>query len=131
MIKLLLLFGLMARLMMSDTLVFTWGDSVNGTVTFNDGRFAVDGTFDGKSEHAEISPNDVAEVRFNSLNDNPGVAPKTPLPKGIITAKCQVVLRDGSTVEAGTLVTIDKVIYTSGKKSFKKDKVATLRMLHE
>lgn len=131
MIKFFLLLGLTAPLAISDTLVFTWGDSVNGTVTFNDGRFLIAARFGDKEWNPEISPKDVAEVRFNSLNYNPGVPPETPIPRGGIIGKCQVVLRNGTTLEAGMLVAIDKSIHTSSKKSFEKEKVAALRMLHE
>jgi len=130
--RLILCFNLIAVLASGDTLRYKWGASVNGVVTFKDGRFRVEGQAKGKVFVSDpISPEDVSEVRFNSVDDNAAPPPETPRPRSPAPAVCEVVLKNGSTVKLGALVSIDKSIHAGEKKTLDKSQVLLLRMIHE
>jgi len=126
--KLILFCGLLTLAVRADTIKFMQGDSFNGKVTFEDGRFKVIGLVRGKDYPIDrISPDDVDEVRFNKFDSNPNPpGPLMPV-RGAHEVLCEVEPALGT----GTLVKIGEKVEIEGKDPIPRNRISVLRILHK
>jgi hypothetical protein len=125
-----LLFVLTALAARADTVMLVSGASVNGTVSFVDGRFIVDGRMNGKPWKSDpLSPQIVAWVDFNSLNYNAGSLPVLPVPRIPEAADFEVLLKRGRSLKKGTLSSLDEMIRLDGVKPVERTKISRMWVL--
>lgn len=124
------LFVLAVLVARADTVTLVSGASINGTVTFNDGWFAVEGRINGKPWRSDpISPQIVEWVDFNSLDYNAGSPPVLPLPRAPEVADCEVLLKHGSSLRKYTLSSLDQMIRLAGARPVARKKISRMWVL--
>lgn len=97
-----LFFVFAALIARADTVTLVSSASMNGTVTFEDGWFRVEGRLNGKPWKSDpISPQIIAFVDFNSLDYNTGSPPVLPLPRVPEATDFEVLLKRGRSLKKG------------------------------
>ncbi|HEY3837393.1 MAG TPA: hypothetical protein VGL72_12510 [Bryobacteraceae bacterium] len=132
MIKQIVLLFFCALNLSADTLVLTQGFSINGTVTFRDGLFFIEGTFAGEHRSSQgIPPEEVEEVCFNSFKSNSSAPPGSMGARTALKVKCELVLKDSKVRRVGTLQSItNRIALREDKETLPREKVVLLRIVH-
>ena len=129
--KKLLLYIALAQAVNADTVIFKDETSMNGVVTYKDGRFQVAGKWQGKQTDVKVGPLFVKAVRFNSLTDNASPPREFPLPRGSQTVPCEVVLAGDSEPKTGSLELIDEARVTVAGTGIDRKRVSLIRFVEK